>query len=377
MRSMTSNAAAPAVPSASQLGASSAVGRIAGLDLARFLAIAGMVITHAFTDLYSIPRESSASGALPVPSDPGWAEALTYVFAGRSATLFYLLAGISIVLLVKGDPRRASPVLWKRALFLLIVVVSLQFVGWSDSVLLVYAVWFLVAIALLRLSDRWLVALAVLSLALVPTIRALPGLEERLADSGLVGTVVATLAALVVFPLGTFLVCFYLAGVVVGRLCLARPGTAPWLAGVGLTVGTAGLLVLAGLGYGPGDWVLSGAGPVAVTYVQFASVMGFDVAAVGLCLLVGRLAGGRGPALLRPLVRTGSMALTAFVGHAVVFALIFNRYALGFGEAMLVSVTYLAAIVLATNLWAMTGRRGPLEGLMRRFSGPWRRRAPV
>jgi uncharacterized membrane protein YeiB len=96
-------------PSGAAVTDRTASGRIVGLDLARFLAIAGMVITHAFTDLYSIPREAAASGEVPLAGEPAWAEALVLVLGGRSATLFYRLAGVGIVLLVKGDVRRATP----------------------------------------------------------------------------------------------------------------------------------------------------------------------------------------------------------------------------------------------------------------------------
>jgi uncharacterized membrane protein YeiB len=206
----------------------------------------------------------------------------------------------------------------------------------------------------------------------VPSIGWLSGAESALVELDPVAAAFVAAAAVLILPLGTYFVTFFLTGLLLGRLAVARPRLAPVLAVIGAAAGAGGLAVLAGLGLGPDDWVISGSGGVVVTYVQWLSVLGFDVAAVGACLWLGRLAGGRAPALLRPLARTGSMALTAFVAHAVVFALVFTRYAVTFEQAMWISLTYIATIVVLTNAWALSGRRGPLEDVMRRFSGPWR-----
>ena len=71
------------------------VTRFTGLDLARYLALLGMFVSHASIDLASrASLDDRITGLAALPTDPFWAYALQSVFVDRSRPLFILIAGI-------------------------------------------------------------------------------------------------------------------------------------------------------------------------------------------------------------------------------------------------------------------------------------------
>lgn len=124
--------------------------RLAGIDLARCLAIIGMVAVHI--------------------SPSGTGSPLAYVLAvprGRSAVLFGLLAGVGVSILASGrsrSVREARGVLVWRAALLLPLGLWLQTLDHNVAVILAdYAVLFLLAVVVLAWPDRWLLGLATVS----------------------------------------------------------------------------------------------------------------------------------------------------------------------------------------------------------------------
>lgn len=68
----------------------------------------------------------------------------------------------------------------------------------------------------------------------------------------------------------------------------------------------------------------------------------------------------------------GGMPLTAYVGHALLFPLLARFTEWSVGVAAAVAGGYLVVVVVAATPWRRWRGSGPVEGLMRRASGPRR-----
>ncbi|MBW3606239.1 MAG: DUF1624 domain-containing protein, partial [Actinobacteria bacterium] len=132
--------------------------RIRGIDMARALAIVGMVMVHIGPQ--RLPGGGVVGAAYRAPH-------------GRAAIGFIVLAGIGVSLLAgartRGRRTDATTRLVWRALLLFPAGIALQTLEINVAVILqYYAVYFLVAAAAMRLSDRGLLWLAAASATLGP-----------------------------------------------------------------------------------------------------------------------------------------------------------------------------------------------------------------
>jgi uncharacterized membrane protein YeiB len=127
--------------------------RILGYDIARSLAILGMVVVH-----FSLVMASDRGS-------PAWLAEVLGFLDGRAAATFVVLAGVGITLLSKravasGDPTalaRVRRILVRRGLFLLLVgFANLRI--WPGDILRVYGVSLLLAARLLAAPGRRLLA---------------------------------------------------------------------------------------------------------------------------------------------------------------------------------------------------------------------------
>lgn len=332
--------------------------RVAGIDLARGVAIIGMFAAH----LLVIP-----------PFD--WASPATWVDVvnGRSSVLFATLAGVSIGLVTgRTKPFVGAPLaLTRRRLAVraaLIWVLGLMLVTLEVPVYVIlpaYAVLFIVVLPLLRLPARWLFALAAVLAVTMPFVQfAVQSLSFWQTSAG--WAVDAAIG-------GHYPFLVWSAFVVTGLGIARTPFT---------TAGAAGLLVavgacLAALGYGlaetMGPYTATGENellafvtngdPHSSGISDVIGTGGFAVAVIGLCLLVAST-----PLtwLLLPIRAMGSMALTAYAAQLVVWAVLQPRP--GPGQSTLSAFRDLEpfwpmtvwTIALCTA-WALLVGRGPLE----------------
>jgi len=335
--------------------------RLAGVDLARGLAVLGMIAAHL------LPLQ---------PFD--WAAPATWgaVVEGRSSILFAVLAGVSIAIVsggtrpVTGSARsRARRWLAIRAGMLWLLGMLLVATGVPVYVILpAYAVLFLLAMPLVGLGAGALLVLGGAGLLVMPWVQAalesLPSWDTRAGEA-----IAVAVGWAYPFPLW---ICFLLVGMGIGRLEL-RAASVQWTL-LGAGVGTAMI------GYGLGGLVAPTGEPVPTTYLELAlSVQphsgglpealgsaGFAVAVVALSLLVCRTPVR---SILWPLRATGSMPLTAYTAQIVVWA-VWALLALG-GTADLYGFRMLdpfwpitLGVVAGCTLWALWIGRGPLETLL-------------
>lgn len=365
-------------------------GRVRGLDAARGFALFGMVLVHV------MPENDPVSGSI---------SPLHQFFAGHSAPLFAVLAGVSLALITgAASPHtgrqltRDRAAILTRALLLLICGLSLNLLQLNVfSILPFYAVYFLIGIPFLSLGVRALLAWAGLfALAGPVVIHLVNGLENvellRSPDLGDLFTdplmTALSLTATGYYPAVTWM-AYILLGLALGRLSLSGVTTQIRMCvGGAVAAGAAALasgllmfplgayeriLSVSSLTEGEITKTLEFGGPVPVdswawlatdaphTNTPFSVIgaAGWAVLALGGFLLATRVA----ESALAPLAAAGSMTFTFYTAHLLLVTFV-NVW------AMPVFWT-LAQIVFASVfalVWRAVVGQGPLESLMSRTS---------
>lgn len=338
--------------------------RIPGIDLARGLAVLGMLAAH----LYSLPEV--------VWSDP---ETWVGIPGGRSSILFATLAGVSISLVTGGvtplarDARpRYRRWLVYRALVLWLLGIALILTGVPVYVILpAYAVLFLVSTLFLGQRAPTLAAWAVGIALLVPWV--LPVLSGSPLWETAPGEALALLIGWA-YPAPLWL-AFLLAGMAIGRLELSRIGILLALAGGGIAVAVVAEALAAIFPADEGTYLAEvwTAGPHSGGLLEVWGSGGFVIALVALCVLVCRVPLIR--ALAVPLRAVGSMPLTAYSVQLLIWAG-WSLAVFGTTDALWAFLeldpfpTIAVVIVLGCCAWAFTLGRGPLERVVDRISRP-------
>lgn len=360
--------------------------RLLGVDVARSLALFGMMSVHIF---------------YPAFAPDGSMHPAYVIAAGRSAALFATLAGVGIALASGGSTpyvgarlRGARAGVLARSVLLVVLGLLLGRVDSPPLVILTYyGLLFVLAIPFLAMSARGLTALAlagalltplvsyVLRLALTPTPIAEPGGRDIVKELFLTGT----------YPALTWTTYLFV-GLAIGRSNLRRRGVAGALLIGGVAVAVVAkvvssvLLGAAGgvdrlhaslpaddfLSQATGHWLREGlfgttpttdwrwlliSSPHSGTTLDLVHTSATSAAVVGGCLLLTRVL-PRWSYL--PLAASGSMTLTLYSAHVL---------ALAKGSPLRIDdqlhfwlANVVAAMVLAT-LWRTVIGRGPLEWL--------------
>jgi uncharacterized membrane protein YeiB len=369
-RSSTAPALA-ADPQRSTAPARSGAGRLVGVDVARSLALFGMIAAHI--------------GAIPAViawGDPGtWMG----VVNGRSSTLFAVLAGVSIALVTgRQHPVSGSALgvararLAVRAVVLVAIGFLLMALGTPVAVILpTYGFLFLLSLPVLRWRRTWLlVGAGVTVAASIPV--------ASVAAVVFYDTSTYTNQLGLIYPPVTFL-GYLLVGLAVGRSDLTSRVVQRTL----LWVGTLAAVVA----YTVGE-VIAPVDPRAFAYpgvpssegartpgqalvaqlftprdhsasiVDMIGSVGVSVAVIGLCSLlftdrpnpVSRL-------VARPFAAVGSMPLSIYAIHIAVLALLLVRpEGLDYGATIVWE--FILGSTLFALLWSRFVGRGPLETLL-------------
>lgn len=337
-------------------------GRIVGVDIARGMAILGMMAVHIL-DPGPFPWTNWIPG--------NWDR----VFLGRSSILFAIIAGISIAFIsggtrpIAGTPlRRARARILVRAVIIFAVGAALQSLDHNIAVILeYYAVLFVLVLPFLTWQPKRLFQLvAALVVVLPPLYFIVINLAMR-SDFGNDGTLTRLLFT------GTYpaiiWVIFILIGLGVGRLDLTATRVHAWL----LLTGTAMMTI----GYGSGqiaEWLFPESSsvdgelpgrfdlsrmatmePHSGTWFEVVSSSGVALEVIAVCLFVSY----KPRVVLYPLAAAGSMALTVYVSHVVSMVWIWPSITIA-NQYQIYLWTVLIALLL-TTLWSLVLGKGPLE----------------
>lgn len=345
--------------------------RSSGVDVARAVALLGMVAAHV--------------GGVAEHLD--WADPSTWsaLVNGRSATLFAVLAGVSVGLVSGRQHPPGPPAIGRVRGRLavragLVVLVGLMLMGLGTPVYVIlptYGALFLLVLPTLRWPRRRLFAAAVASALLsapvaIAIVPLYAGADMFAVQLGLV------------YPVVTFLT-FVLVGLLVARSDLEDRGTQVVLLASGALVAATAYVVGAVAAPVPAD---AGEAFPGIPFVPdgssasqaFAQVFlsprdhsgsivdvvgsaGVAVAVIGLCTLVfdgrGRMAG----LVALPLAAVGSMPLTIYALHLVVIAVL-----PGLPQQAATWWWFVVGAVAFAMLWRRFLGRGPAERLIARIA---------
>lgn len=347
--------------------------RIIGYDIARSLAVFGMVIVN-----FKVVMGASENG-------PEWLVWLVGLLNGRAAATFVILAGVGIsVLSRKGHIsqdrdriRQNRNTLFRRAVFLF--VVGLLYTPlWPADILHFYGVYIATAALLLMASDRqlWLgaIGLSVVFLLLV----FIFDYEKGWDFSTLTYLDFWTFAGMLrhLFFNGFHPVIPWLAFVLIG-MWLGRQDVKNtkerrqilWASIFTATIAETLSYILVKLF--PGETgVIFGSEPMPPMPLYIVAGAGTAIAIITLCLeFTLQHPKAR---IFPPLVATGQLALTLYVAHVVIgmgFLEIIGRLenqTLQF--ATISAVVFSGLAVLFSYYWRKRFQRGPLEWVMRKVT---------
>lgn len=131
--------------------------RVLGLDVARSLAILGMLLAHF--------------GSFALGENPdGWPNSVVRFTDGRAMPLFVLLSGAGVTFLLRRSTHPTRELLGRAALLLLLGLL-LEFTTPVAVILQSYALFFVLALGLRFLADRWLLVLAAAATAAGAAVR--------------------------------------------------------------------------------------------------------------------------------------------------------------------------------------------------------------
>ena len=384
-----------------------APGRVVGVDVARALALVGMMATHMLPGL--------------VGTHVPWAQ---QVAGGRASALFAVLAGVSVALVsgrtrpVRGRERYAvSTRLVVRSLVIGALGLTLGLVPTGIAVILAYyAVLFLLGLpflglrapALALLAGVWAGAGPALSLVLRPH---LPGHEVGSPTPGSLTSPLHLFNELLFvgyYPAAVWL-AYLLAGMAIGRTDLLRRGVDVVLLVGGVGVAVAGTVLsrvllsrddawaaLAatypdqGVGQDPdllaatlthglhgttptgSWWWLATVAPHSGSPLDLAQTIGSAMAVLGLCLLATRVR----PRVWAAVFGAGAMTLSLYTLHVLMMGE-------GWWPDLEAPANYPDQVLIVLGVgagFALVPLRGPLETLVARLSraaaAPWTDPAP-
>lgn len=335
--------------------------RLAGVDLARGLAVIGMLAAHL----------------LLIQEEWVWTDASTWISIvdGRSSILFATLAGVSIGIVTGGRrplPRRIMGVararIAMRGGILLVLGILLILTGVPVYVILpAYAILFLIALPFTALSSRAVLCTAVGIGILMSFVQVV--LNELPLWSTPLGNDIA-LAIGWNYPF-TLWIAFVLAGLGAARAGLTRLGVQirMLLFGTLLTAVGYGLAQLPAPAKGTYWTAVWTAEPHSSGLWEVIGTGGFAIAVIGACLLLCRV--GVVKIVSLPLRATGAMPLTAYTAQLLGWALV---ALLAVGDPGDISGfraldpfwPFTIWTVIGCTAWALVIGRGPLEWLLDR-----------
>ena len=365
--------------------------RIVGLDAARGAAVIGMIAVHI------LPAYNEYTG------EP---TAIWKMCAGNAGALFAVLAGISVALSTGANNphvgikwRRSCVSLVTRALLILVIGLALDQLDVDVyNILPYYGVMFLLAVPLTRLRIRHLLELSFLFAFIGPLVifatnsrvdyvTILNPNFHNLFETPL--DVVITLLVGGTYPVVTWMAYLCL-GMAVCRMNLKWLTTQAQLTVCGAIIAAAGaIFTTLALDYGGGfsklyeqtdgysasdilkvfdfgpdghlptdtAWWLAISGPHTETTPSIMLSAGVAMFIIGVLLIISRTLSG----LLFPLIAAGSMSLTLYVSHLLLFVPFLDSI---YEHAVIWFFAQILSMMLFSSAWYYTVGKGPLESLV-------------
>lgn len=353
--------------------------RLAGLDIARGLAVLGMTIVNV--------RLVAGLGS---DAEPGWLRIAVGMLDGRAAATFVVLAGMGTSLLTRRG--RSNPAvlsgqrgrLRRRAVFLAVLGLAFWWL-WPPDILHYYGAYLAIG-ALLAAAPRWVVAAVAVASSMVgwgwvAAGKFFENWDLNTLDYQGFWTVEGFIRNLLLdgfHPLAGWL-ALYLAGMLLGRLDLGARRTWLGLVGCGavaLAVSAAVSWIVCGppggpyqLGLGRWSWITL-VEPLPPSAGYLVTGLGAAAVTIGTCLFAAEQLPG---VVRETLAAAGRQSLTLYLAHVIVLmgALETTGHltTASLSLVLMSSTVFWAGGAVAARLWERRLGRGPIEILMRRVSG--------
>jgi uncharacterized protein len=353
--------------------------RIVGYDLARAVALLGMLLVN-----FSVLLGNGTS-------DPTWLDYLIQIIKGRAAATFVVLAGVGLSLLTKSvylskdrtaiNAKRLT--LLKRSFFLLVIGLFNFIISPISDILHFYALYIAIGACLLTLSNRSLAVLALATITGRPLVMTGFDVVKNWDFNTVAGTGIWNVSGII----GHFMFngCF---------------PVIPWMAFVmvGMWIGRRDLsdhylrkkILLAGIGAVVFSWYVSRVLVPISSYVGLNpeglhpwseitagdSIHLFMISAMGTALVVislsMMLADRFGNARwMKPHIAAGQTTLSLYVAHIIVGTLFLRAIEIHEMDLLFFpiwgTIVFYTSALLFSYYWTKRFRRGPLELVMRRF----------
>ncbi len=343
--------------------------RLEGLDLARFVAFAGMVVVN----FKMVMGAENGGGTLGL---------MTGALEGRAAATFVVLAGIGLGLsAIRGNHEQVIAVTIKRAVFLLVLGLLNSLVFDAD-ILHYYAFYFLLGVSLLKFQSRWLIAsIVLLNVMFVLMVSILDyDAEWNWENYSYAGFWTATGFVRNLFFNGWHPVIpwlgFLLFGLLLSRTSLSCVSTQNRLIVFG-TVAVVVAEIASKLLAGP----LNSLDPELVVFattelippMPLYVIAGSGVAAafIGLCLRYSDVLARSG--ILSVVTPAGRQTLTLYIAHILVgmgtleaLGMLGNQ---SVSRAVVAALAFCLFSVIYALIWSKFFKRGPIEAAMRKIAG--------
>ena len=345
--------------------------RLAGLDVARAVALVG-VVTMNWTARFN----QSAFDATGVGDGPGWLERVLHAYDGplttRFAAALVTIAGVGVSLLAsRGDVTANRWRLRRRGVLLYAFGFGFEWV-WGGQILSYFGAFLVLGSFLVTVPTRWLLTAAAAAGAAAAFVTVtwyetatgghdwlwLLSVEPDSPRNLLFNTAVNGTHPLIPW------LAFFLTGMAVGRLDLGSAAVRHRIVAVGVALvvagyGTATILTRAASGVWS-DLTAVAVAPYRPLYVLVA--VGTSLAAVGL------LTGVRSPWL----ARAGQMTLSLYLLHAFLANVLIDWLQVedvGLVPSLALSLGYWVLAVAAASAWRARIGPGPAEWVYRQFGG--------
>lgn len=337
--------------------------RLDGLDLARYLALAGMVLVN-----FRLAMQPASQGL-------AWLEALFSLLEGKASATFVVLAGLGLILATNSkEPHMARAWISRRSLFLL-GTGMLNLLIFPADIIHYYAVYFLLALPLLRakpvvLATVMLVVAAVSTWDLLHTnynegwdwtalhyrdLWTPTGFARNLLFNGF-------------HPVLPWFVLF-LYGMLLAHLPLQRASTQWTLVAAGSMTAMLAALISHLCQKNALAWLL-GTAPMPPGPLYVLMGIGSASVTIGICLRLTSLLPGWPWRFVLP---AGRMTLSLYLAHIVIGMGLLEAFGALNGscsltETTLAAVSFLAIATVSAWIWSCKMKQGPIEGLMRRLT---------
>lgn len=343
--------------------------RLEGLDIARAFAILGMMFVN-----YALVFQVAPTSAL----------AHLYVgLEGRAAAVFMIVAGIGIgILSKKGVSRQLYGQLIKRSLFLWVLGLLLYVVfDWTADILHYYGLFMLCIIPFLSAKKKTIgIGIAVTLLVssyLQFSQNYLSGwdfMNLKYVDFWTVEGFIRNLGFNGFHPLFPWF-AFMLIGLLLSRMPLSERAYQKKMICLGVSIALMSELISKILS----EFLLKGhwlyefiqTKPMPPNLLYMLAATGWAIAFICLCLRAADALTHR-RSIIEPLVYTGQLSLTHYVGHSALVLGVLDAFGMiqaqnAYFVLLLTVVVYIGMMVLSVT-WRKYFDRGPIELVMRKIS---------